>query len=529
MTILQRYTKRDFDTNYANGFWTADHLLDVMADHAASAPDRLAVVDGERHVTRAELAGLVERAAAAFHRAGMGRDDVVAVQLPNSVHAVVVALALFRVGAVFHGVNPSYRHADIVKIFNRSRPRFYIHTRRFRAFDYAPLVDSLRSDGRFGFAAVEVDVDRPPEEVFPEGRLPDHVGRPDPDAVILIGATSGSTGDPKLFMHTHNTQFNEARELNRQMGLGEDDVFLAFAPITHRGVFMWGFMQSMAAGAAFVLERLYDPEAVLRQIDRYGVTSLFTIPTQAVDLLDACDRGVGTGRSLRVFMLAGAPVQPGLVRRLRETWPGCAPVTGYGTSETGFAVVTLPHYPLEQLQTCGQPLPGMEVRVDRDPASEDPNGELQLRGAYVSAGYYGDQKATSEAFAGDGWIRTGDIGHIDGDGNVVVTGRLKNVIIRSGLKIQAEEVEEVLLRHDAIAHAVLIGISDDQVGERSAACLVLRGGRSITLEELTGFLDRQGIAKFKWPEKLVIFDALPMNAIGKFDRIVMRRQLNAGQ
>ncbi|MGF7163165.1 non-ribosomal peptide synthetase component E (peptide arylation enzyme) [Rhodoligotrophos appendicifer] len=526
-TILHRYTKRDFDVNYAAGHWTPDHLLQTMATHLMDDPDHLAVVDGDRRVTRRELASLVEKSAGCFHAEGIRRGDIVAVQLPNSLHIIVVALALFRIGAIFHGINSSYRHNDVMKIFRRSQPKMYVHTPNFRSFDYGPLVESLRGDGGFGFTARLVDVDRPIDEAFAgPSSIVDDIEAPDPDDLILIGATSGSTGDPKLYMHTQNTQFNEARCLVREMGFGPADVFLAFAPITHRGVFMWGFMLSMASGAAIVIQRVYDPVAILKGIDAEKVTSLFAIPTQVVDLLNVCDRLGGGGDSLRVLMMAGAPVQPQLVERLQKSWPSCAPVTGFGTSETGYAIITRPSYPLEELQTCGRPLNGIEIRIARPLGSDDPDGEVMIRGAYISAGYYDDQQATNQAYDRDGWFNTGDLGHLDAQGNLVVTGRTKNVIIRSGLKIQAEEIEQLLLRHTDISHAVVIGLPDSQVGERTVACVILRDKRPFTLEEVNAFLQQQGTAKFKWPEKLVVMDEMPMNAAGKFDRITMRKQLN---
>ncbi|WP_342643891.1 class I adenylate-forming enzyme family protein [Rhodoligotrophos ferricapiens] len=527
MSILHRYSRRDFETHYAAGHWTKDHLLDTIAGYAAEDPDFPAVIDGAYRVSRKELLELVDRAVSSFRSEGIGPGDIVAVQLPNSLHIVVAALALLRIGAVFHTLNPSYRFADVAKIFGRSRPKFYVYTRVFRGFEYQPLVDALGNEGGFAFRSRLLDIDLPLDAQLASKAAPaSDLPPPDRDAIYLLGTTSGSTGDPKLYMHTQNTQFNEARTLNREMGIDHRDVFLAFAPMTHRGVFMWGFMQALAAGAPLVLERLYDPKVLMRTIDRERVTSLFAIPTQVVDMLDACRNGHGAGHSLRVVMMAGAPVQPELVARIKQVWPHCAPVTGFGTSETGYAVITRPSYSLERLQTCGCPLDGMEVRVDQVAGGDDPTGELLLRGAFLSAGYYDDQQATYAAYDKDGWFRTGDLGHLDAEGNVIVTGRIKNVIIRSGLKIQAEEIEHILLRHPAVAQAIIVGIPDAQVGERAVACVVAKDrSGELRLEDITAFLETHGIAKFKWPEQLAVLDELPMNAVGKFDRIGMRKQL----
>lgn len=527
MPILQRYTRHDYERFYQDGYWTSDHLLDVVSQCARSAPNKIAVIDGNTRVTRGELIALVDDAANALRADGIGGGDIVAVQLPNSLHLVVVCLALMKIGAVYHPINPSYRHHDIVKIFSSSLPKLFIFTRIYRSFSYGEMVEALAHEPGMAFSPRMVDVDSPIAAAFPEAEKPADFGAPDPDAIYLIGTTSGSTGAPKLYMHTQNTQFNEARALNAEMGISEADTFLAFAPITHRGVFMWGFIQAMATGATLIVERLYNPENIIAQIDAEQVTTLFAISNQVIELLNLSESRGNSAESLRVVMMAGAPVQPELVTRMKRQWINCAPVTGYGTSETGYAVITRPNYPIEHLQTCGKPLSGMEVAVDHANGSDGVSGELVLRGPFISAGYYGNQVATDAEHDGDGWFHTGDLGYIDGNGNVMVTGRIKNVIIRSGLKIQAEEVEEVLLRHEAIVHAVVVGKDDDLTGERAVAHLVTSGGTTLLLSAITSFLEGKGVAKFKWPEHLVFLDELPVNAAGKFDRILLRSQLNA--
>jgi len=526
MSILQRYSRRDYEKFYQSGLWTSDHLLGIMSQFAESDPSKIAVVDGSVRVSRGELAVLIDNAAGALLTEGIHSGDIVAVQLPNSLHLVVVCLALLKVGAIYHPINPSYRHNDVVKIFSASKPALFIYTRRYRSFDYAQLIDSLHAEPTFSFEDRLVDVDLPIHEAFAKIAEPIVFEAPDTDAIYLIGTTSGSTGAPKLYMHTHNTQFNEARALNAEMGLDENDAFLAFAPITHRGVFMWGFVQAMAAGCSLVVERSYNPEEIMARIDTERITTLFAIPNQVIDLLNVSEAQGAQVESLRVLMMAGAPVQPELVTRIRKQWPNCAPVTGYGTSETGYAVITRPDYPIEHLQTCGKPLSGMEVSVDHTTGSDGKSGELVLRGAYISSGYYANQEATNAGYDSDGWFHTGDLGYIDDDGNVRVTGRIKNVIIRSGLNIQAEEVEEVLLRHHAIVHAVVIGKDHARTGERAVVCVVLHKESALSLAEITAFLGDEGMAKFKWPEELVLMDELPVNAAGKVDRILLRTELN---
>jgi len=287
-------------------------------------------------------------------------------------------------------------------------------------------------------------------------------------------------------------------------------------------------MLAMAAGAGLVIQRVYDPRKVLEAVDAEAVTSMFSVPSQVAEFLDVRDVSRGQGKSLRILMMAGAPVHPDLVDRLKAAWPDCAPITGYGTSETGYSVITRPSYSLDELRTCGRAIPGMEVTVDYSVGGDGQSGELLLRGAFLSAGYFSDQKATDDAYTRDGWFRTGDLGYLDHNGNVVLTGRLKNVIIRSGLKIQAEELEDVLLKHPAISQVVVVGVADAAVGERTAACVVPRDmSEGLALADITSFLEARGVAKFKFPELLELYDELPATALGKFDRIQIRTQLNS--
>lgn len=526
MIFLQRYTRKDYEQFYAKGYWTSDHLLDRLAAHVAEKPDAPAVIDCDEITTWSQLDTLIDDAAQTLSELGIGAEDIVGVQLPNSLHLVVAMLALLKIGAVYNPVNPSYRLNDVKKIYRATAPKLHIFTPNLRSFEFGPMVEQLVAEADGQLVSYLVDIDSPIHEAFPRTHTAAEFPAPDPDAIYLLGSTSGSTGDPKIFMHTQNTQFNEARFLNHAMGLTGNDFILAYAPMTHRGVFMWGFMQSIAAGAALVIQRTFDPEDMIKRIDRFGVTSFFAIPNQVVELLNICEQRGSGGETLRVLMMGGAPVPPGIVTRLRAFWPNCAPVTAFGTSETGYSTVTLPDYPIEQLQTCGKPLDGMEITVDRSEDPDSESGEVLFRGPLVFAGYYGNQSATSQACDRDGWFRTGDRGYVNEDGNVIVTGRSKNVIIRSGLNIQAEEVEALLLNHKAVAHVVLVARNDPKTGERAIACVSGPIGAELDLADLTAHLDAADVAKFKWPEGLVRMEELPLNAIGKYDRIRLREIVN---
>lgn len=528
MPVTHTYPDAEVARYYATGYWTKESMWGHVAATAAAAPERPAVIDGELVVSWARLVELAECVAGVLAAHGVGRGDVVSVQLPNSLHLIVTIIALTRLGAVYNPVNPAYRLHDLGPILAVSRPVAYLYPNHFRNFDYAGLVGRLKENAGQSFVAIGVDLCAPVDTLGATRAPLPPLSALRSDDVFLIGATSGSTGAPKLYLHTQNTQKNEARILNRELGIGEDDRFLPIAPLTHRGALMFGLLTALQAGASLAVLREYKIDEVLRQIESNGITVLMAIPAQVSDLLDLIENRPDRARTLRLIMITGAPVSPDLIRRLKSALPHCTPLTGYGTSETGYSLFTRPGDSVARLQTCGRPMPGMEVRIVSPDGAETgvgQDGEIQLRGAFVSCGYHANPAATAATITPDRWFRTGDIGHLDDNGYLIVSGRARNVVIRAGMKIQAEEVEHVLNRHPRIRQSVIVGEPDQRLGERAVAFVMPGEGEALTLAELQAFLEEQGVAKFKWPERLVLVPEVPLNAIGKVDRVTLRARV----
>lgn len=245
MPFMHSYCAEDIARFYAAGYWTKG----LMWEHVAAAPDRPAVIEGDVVVSWARLAELAEAVAGGLAARGVGHGDVVAVQLPNSLHLVVTIVALIRLGAVYNPLNPSYRLHDIGRIVAVSRPVAYLYPKRFRDFDYQQLVQQLRANSGQDFAGIEIDLSAPVDQLrLDKAELPP-VGALSAEDLFLIGATSGSTGAPKLYLHIQNTQKNEARILNRELGLGAHDRFLPIAPMTHRGALMFGLLTAPSTRA----------------------------------------------------------------------------------------------------------------------------------------------------------------------------------------------------------------------------------------------------------------------------------------
>ncbi|HJM93728.1 MAG: AMP-binding protein [Alphaproteobacteria bacterium] len=535
MRFMTSYGRAEYQEYYAKGYWRAETFPEALRASVRTAPDRTALVHAERRLSHAELFAQVRRAAAGLESLGVGPGSVVSLQLPNSIELVVAVLAVWELGAVYNPLNPGYRRHEVAAIAGAAKPVVLICPHDFAGFDYPTMIEEALGEALAGAANETslVAVGGAPgpgwhgfDELLAlgENQLAQGWRGPaawDADAVFLIGATSGTTGTPKLYMHSTNSQLQEARMLNWELGFSGEDVFLAVAPLTHRGAMMYGLFTALAAGATLVLADAFVPAEVLRLFESEGVTAFMAIPTLALDLLAEFERQPRDVRRLRRAMLSGAPVTDALIERFTKTWPDCVPVSGYGLSETGYCTFLRPGDPRGKLTTSGRLAPGIELRLrmqDGGDAAPGEVGEIMLRGWMVCAGYFDNQQATAQTIDDQGWFATGDLGVQDADGYLQPVGRLKHMIIRGGLNIFAEELEHLLLQHPAIMAAVVIGMPDERLGERACACLVSNPGESFAIADARQFFQELGVAKYKWPEFIIPFDGFPLNSVGKLDR-----------
>ncbi|MDP7547647.1 MAG: AMP-binding protein [Alphaproteobacteria bacterium] len=531
MRFMTSYGRTEYQDYYAKGYWRSETFPEALRANVRAMPDKIAMVHGGRRLSHAELFTQTRQAAAGLHSLGVGPGDVVSLQLPNSIELVVAILAVWELGAVYNPLNPGYRRHEVAAIAGAANPVALICPRDFAGFDYPTMIEESLGEAAGDTALIAVGGAPGPgwrgfDELLAlgESQLAEGWRGPatwDADAVFLIGATSGTTGAPKLYMHTTNSQLQEARMLNRELGFSDEDVFLAVAPLTHRGAMMYGLLTALAAGATLVLADAFVPAEVLELFEGEGVTAFMAIPTLALDLLAEFERRPRDVHRLHRAMLSGAPLTDDLIERFTRTWPDCVPVSGYGLSETGYCTFLRPGDPLDKLRTSGRLAPGIELRIrteDGEAAAVGEVGEILLRGWMVCAGYFDNQQVTAQTIDDQGWFATGDLGVLDADGYLQPVGRLKHMIIRGGLNIFAEELEHLLLQHPAIVGAVVIGVPDARLGERACACLVLRPGESFAIADTRQFFHELGLAKYKWPEFIVPFDSFPLNPVGKLDR-----------
>lgn len=494
-------------------------VFDLLDDCVAQCGDRVILDDGRRQLTFADLQSRVERAAVGLAERGLGRGDFVLLQLPNLVEFAEVHLAAGRLGAVSVPLLTLYREKDLrhfVALFN---PKMAVIASGAGGHELAECYRRLQDDS--GWSGTVIDLqpgngEQPWEEICRRaGELPE---RPQPDEAFAAFVTSGITGTPKGALRTHGQLALMGTILADNLA-GADGVALSYFPVGHLGGVACIY-RSLAGRSATLLRGAFNPEECLQLITERSVTNLLLPVPHIVTLLDHV---VGDAPDLTTLrqIETGATSPPSAVVKGVQQRLGARVVNLYGMSE-GLTSATRPDDPPEYASTGRSRPLECEIRIyDTEAGREADDGELgeiQVRGPLIFEGYYGDPERTAEAFTPDGWLHTGDVGYLDGNGNVVMTGRMKDVINRGGEKISALEIENEVMGHPAVAACAVVPAPDRRLGERACVFVVLRPGFDLDLAEIRGFLDEQGVSKVKWPERLEIVESLPTTATGKVQK-----------
>jgi non-ribosomal peptide synthetase component E (peptide arylation enzyme) len=525
--LVARYRK--------SGHWGSETFYSILAARAAAHPDRVAIVDRGRRVSYAELRTRVDRVAAGFAALGIGSGDVVTIQLPNWAEFAYVFFALERLGAVANQIGPDFRSREVDYILRFSESRAFVCPVSFKSFDYVKMIGELRPGlpdlkavcvlGSPGgpLAAGLVSLDALVEN--PAAVPPPGAGQ-QADDVMRMAFTSGTTGNPKGVIHSHNTTLSTCRTLNADMRVTADEVFLIYLPLGLN----WGYLtlvQAVMAGARAVLLDQFGARAALELIQRERVTYIPTAPASIIAMLNEPDLSRYDLASLRVVITGGASCPIETIRDFRARMHGHL-IELYGMLETGFHTYTrLDDDPEAVTGTVGTVSSGLGLRLidesGRDVAA-GAEGEIAALGPSVHLGYHKNPAANAELFTAHGWFRTGDLGQFDGAGNVKIVGRLKEMINRGGKKFFPREIEEILYTHPKILHAAIVGVPDPRLGERNCLCVIPRPGQTLTLDEVVGYL-RDGVATYKLPETIELFDELPFTPTGKVQRHVLVRRV----
>ncbi|MFI9646691.1 class I adenylate-forming enzyme family protein [Streptomyces sp. NPDC052040] len=471
-------------------------LWELAARRAALTPDRPVLLQDDRSLTFGELCERAERVAAGLYGMGVRPGTVVAWQLPTRIETALLSFALARLGAVQTPVIPYCRDREVGFALRRTGAEFFAVPGVWRDFDHAAMARRLGARGVFRVYGSEDLPDGDPAVLPPPPA--------DGTAVRWIHWTSGTTSDPKGVLHTDRSLLAGGSCLAHALGPSERDVGSIAFPYAHIGGPDYTVMLLLYGFPAVLFERFALPDA-LADCRRHGVT-VAGGSTAFYGMFLAEQRGRPGSRivpTLRLLAGGGAPKPPELYHEVvREL--GVQLLHGYGMTEVPMITMGRPDDSAHQLATTeGRPPEGMEIRIV--------GGEVRLRGEAVCRGYL-DPAQTAEAFDADGFFRTGDLGHLTGSGHLVLTGRLKDVIIRKGENISAREIEDLLHGHPAVRDAAVIGLPDRDRGER--VCAVVEqppGAPELTLAEVVSYLRAEGLSVHKLPERLEVVDALPRN------------------
>jgi acyl-CoA synthetase (AMP-forming)/AMP-acid ligase II len=491
---------------------------------AQRLPDKTAVVEGDRRLTFAELADRADRLSAGLAGMGLGRGDMVAVYLRNSIELVALFYALQRLGVSIAWINPDYREKELRHILSDSGARALFTMEEWEEFSHLALVRSLRAD----LPRLELLVALPASSgglsgaddlVSLEGLMsgpPASAGLgadASADDLAMLLYTSGTTGQPKGAMIKQSQVLRGGLAYSYGVEAGEDDIFIAFLSLSHSYGCGALLVQPFILGATTVILPRFSAEAAFALIEREKVTLQLAAPAHYLLELRHARRGDYDLSSIRAGLSAGQIAPPGLISQVEDEM-GIYITSFLGASEVGpgLSIMLPPGSPRELRETyIGYPIFGTEVRVadpvtgEELPAGE--SGELLLSGWHVMAGYWNNPQATQDQLR-DGWLHTGDLVRREENGLVQIQGRLKDCINRGGFKVIPSELERVLIEHPDVEEVCVVGTPNPILGEGICACVVPREGEQIDLHRLRGFL-KEKVADNKLPDELLVFEQFP--------------------
>jgi acyl-CoA synthetase (AMP-forming)/AMP-acid ligase II len=531
--MLTRWNEDQAKRWFAEGHWRRETLTDVARAAVAEDPEHVLLIEGDRRLTRAEAWDQSLRLARFFRERGLQPGDVISFQLPNWAETAVIALAARMCGLIINPIPPIYRESELAYILANCGAKLIFVPGIFRKYDHHAAVEALRSQlpALQDIIAVRADGALRWEDVL-SGEPFDQSDLPtvDPVSVLIVMYTSGTTGRPKGVLHTHLTYGHRVRAMGEFWSIGPRDVVFMPSPVTHITGAIWAFDMPWMFGNTAVLIDIWGANDGIDCIERNRCTVTGGATPFLQQLIDVARDRPESLASLRIFFCGGTTVPPDLVRSASETVPNCLFFRCYGSTEMISATLGINDAGDAPLgaETDGQVVAPVEMRI-LDAASDAPlpdgeEGEIVTRSPGLFVGYL-DPEDNEGAFLDGGWFRMGDLGRMvsaEGAQYVVVTGRKKDIIIRSGENISPKEVEDALFNHPAVAEVAIVAMPSATTGEKGCAFIIPRRGETIDLPEIRRFLSASGLARQKFPEHVVLVDDLPRVPSGKVRKDVLR-------
>ena len=513
----------------AAGWWVDETVAEIAWRVARTTPERLLVADGVRRLDAATLVAEASTVAQAMLARGLTPGAAVSFMLPNWHEAAVIYLAATLAGLVVHPIVPALRDSELSFMLGDIGSRMIFVPASFRGHDYPAMLER-----------VSAGLVHPPELVVLRGaagrhtRYADLLGPPvsrrelpptDPDSVKLVLYTSGTTGRPKGVLHSHNSIHALVSQIRRHWLVEPGDSFFVPSPVSHIGGSIYAFELPLLFGTAAILQDVWDADVAVATMMRERCTHMAAATPFLEQLLAAARRACTRLADLKLFICGGASVPPSLIREAAGYFESSVVTRVFGSTEIPVITVgSVGRSDIDHAAETDGRIGIADIRLDA--ASADGDGEVLARGPQMLVGYLWTEDER-DAFDADGYFRMGDLARrVDGD-YLVVTGRVKDIIVRHGENIAPKEVEDMLAEHPDIAEVSIVGLPDPRTGERACAVIVPRGGGGPDLAALRSFLDARRVARFKIPEQVAIWDALPRNAAGKVLKHRIRETLLA--
>ena len=517
------------------GLWGDASLADYWQQTARAMPDKIAVVDN--HGASYTYSAL-DHAASCLPNwmlaKGIESGDRIAFQLPGWCEFTVIYLACLKIGAVSVPLLPSWREAELVWVLNKCQAKMFFAPTLFKQTRPVDLILPLQNQLPQLQQIVGVDKLAPATSSLSLSQI---IADNTPlttaitvhgDELAAVLFTSGTEGLPKGVMLTHNNILASERAYCARLNLTWQDVFMMPAPLGHATGFLHGVTAPFLIGARSVLLDIFTPDACLALLEQQRCTCMLGATPFVYDLLNLLEKQPADLSALRFFLCGGTTIPKKVARECQQR--GIKLLSVYGSTESSpHAVVNLDDPLSRFMHTDGYAAAGVEIKVVDDAHKTLPpgcEGEEASRGPNVFMGYFDEPELTARALDEEGWYYSGDLCRMDEAGYIKITGRKKDIIVRGGENISSREVEDILLQHPKIHDACVVAMPDERLGERSCAYVVLKAPHhSLSLEDVVTFFSRKRVAKYKYPEHIVVIEKLPRTASGKIQKFLLRKDI----
>ncbi|HCP9564118.1 TPA: medium-chain fatty-acid--CoA ligase [Escherichia coli] len=518
------------------GLWGDASLADYWQQTARAMPDKIAVVDNHgASYTYSALDHAASCLANWMLAKGIESGDRIAFQLPGWCEFTVIYLACLKIGAVSVPLLPSWREAELVWVLNKCQAKMFFAPTLFKQTRPVDLILPLQNQLPQLQQIVGVDKLAPAtsslslSQIIADNTPLTTAITTHGDELAAVLFTSGTEGLPKGVMLTHNNILASERAYCARLNLTWQDVFMMPAPLGHATGFLHGVTAPFLIGARSVLLDIFTPDACLALLEQQRCTCMLGATPFVYDLLNLLEKQPADLSALRFFLCGGTTIPKKVARECQQR--GIKLLSVYGSTESSpHAVVNLDDPLSRFMHTDGYAAAGVEIKVVDDARKTLPpgcEGEEASRGPNVFMGYFDEPELTARALDEEGWYYSGDLCRMDEAGYIKITGRKKDIIVRGGENISSREVEDILLQHPKIHDACVVAMPDERLGERSCAYVVLKAPHhSLSLEEVVAFFSRKRVAKYKYPEHIVVIEKLPRTASGKIQKFLLRKDID---